>query len=64
MFCLLPFERNLYQNYKKEEKILWNQNAKARFETLKIKILQLPPFVLYIYGEFMALNQKDPMLFL
>ena len=38
----------LMSKLKKKEKFLWNQNAKARFETFKIKILELPPFVVNI----------------
>ena len=40
MFILLPFERNICQNLKKPAKFyLKNNNAKARFETLKIQVL-------------------------
>ena len=37
-------------------------NSKARFETLKFQILELPPFELNI-GTCMTLNQRDSMIF-
>ena len=39
MFFLLPFERNVCQNWNKTNIFLWNHNAKARVETLRIQIL-------------------------
>ena len=40
MFFLMSFERNVCQNLKKPAKFYFKKNnAKARFETLKIQIL-------------------------
>jgi len=57
----------LMSKLKKEDFFWWNQNAKARFETLKtlkIKHLLITSLCIEYIGEIMALNQKDPMLFL
>ena len=64
MFFLLPFERNLSKL--KTKRFLWNNNAKASFETFKIHLNYLITSLSIEYnfiGEFMTLNQKDPMLF-
>ena len=45
---------------KKEEKFLWNQNAKASFETFKDSNSLITSLCFEYIG---ALNQKDPMLF-
>ena len=62
MFFLLPFERNLCQNLKKKS-FLCNHNAKARFETFKDSNSLITSLSIEYIGEFMALNQKDPILF-
>ena len=46
MFVLLSFERN---------------NAKARFETFKDSNSLITSLSIEYIGEFMTLNQKDPM---
>ena len=50
----------LMSKLKKEEKFLWNQNAK-RFETLKDSNSLITSLCIKYRREFMALNQEDPM---
>ena len=59
MFFLLPFERAYVK-----KKFLGNHNAKARFETFKDYNSLITSLSIGYIGEFMTLNQKDPMLFI
>ena len=62
MFFLLPFERNLRQNYKRKKSFY---EIKMQKQDLRLKDLNslITSLCFEYIGEFMALNQKDHMPF-
>ena len=48
---------------KQEEKFIWNQNAKARFETLKVQIFNYLPLY-WIYRGMCGLKSERSYAFL